>query len=167
MKTIKYLSSAIVSVSKVLNIAGIVVLGMLTCMTVADVLGRYLFKLPIIGSVELTEYMMACIAFLGLGWCAAADRHVKVTLLTSRLESRVQAILNSVMLFITFGFLVVMTWRGIAESLVIRQTNRQSLLLEIPVYPFYWVMALGLFVLCLIVLVQFIQSVIKAVSYEQ
>jgi TRAP-type C4-dicarboxylate transport system permease small subunit len=166
MKILYSAASAITYFSKILNIGGIAVLGMLTCLTTVDVMGRYLFRHPVIGSVELTEYMMACIAFLGLAWCAAAGRHVKVTLLLSRFRPRVQAILDSFTLFITLGVLAIMTWRGVLESLTIWDIHRESLLLKIPTYPFYWVMSLGFTFLCLVVLVQLVQSVAKAAKSE-
>ena len=162
MKAGQSIESAIVNISKVLNIIAIVVLGMLTCLTTADVIGRALFDAPITGSVEISNYMMVCIGFMGLAWCAAAGRHVSVTLLTEHLSPRVQAVLKSIMLLGTFGVLVIMTWRGFVESLAIRDSHVQSMLLHIPKYPFYWIMVLSLIVLCLVVVVQFVQSVIKA-----
>ena len=162
MKVGQSIESIIVNISKVLNIIAIAILGMLTCLTTADVIGRALFDAPIIGSVEITEYMMVCIGFMGLAWCAAAGRHVSVTLLTEHLSPRVQAVLKSIMLLGTFGVLVIMTWRGFVESLAIRDSHVQSMLLHIPKYPFYWIMVLSLIVLCLVVVVQFVQSVIKA-----
>ena len=162
MKVVQSIESMIVNISKVLNIIAIVVLGMLTCLTTADVMGRALFDAPITGSVEISNYMMVCIGFMGLAWCAAAGRHVSVTLLTDRLSPRVQAVLKSIMLLGTFCVLVIMTWRGFVESLAIRDSHVQSMLLHIPKYPFYWIMVLSLIVLCLVVVVQFVQSVIKA-----
>ena len=162
MKVVQSIESMIVNISKVLNIIAIVVLGMLTCLTTADVMGRALFDAPITGSVEISNYMMVCIGFMGLAWCAAAGRHVSVTLLTEHLSPRVQAVLKSIMLLGTFGVLVIMTWRGFVESLAIRDSHVQSMLLHIPKYPFYWIMVLSLIVLCLVVVVQFVQSVIKA-----
>lgn len=152
------------SISRVMGIVGIGVVGVLTCLTVADVLGRYLFRRPVLGTTELTEYMMTVIVFLALAWCAVKKRHIMVDIIITRLAPRVRAVLSSITYTLTLGVLVIITWQCTLESIATQQSPKASAILNIRAYPFYWIMAAGFAVLCLVVLVQVVQNVAKAVK---
>ena len=53
----------------------------LMLLTTADVVGRYFFNLPILGTVELTQQMLAAVVFLSLPVACWREEHVSVDLL--------------------------------------------------------------------------------------
>lgn len=134
------------------------ILGLLMLLTVADVIG-YLFKAPIRGTPELSEFMMVIVVFLALAWCAITRQHVKVDLIVSRLPPMAQVILDSITLLLTLGIFVVITWQSLLESMVVYDTTS---LLRIPHTPFYWIMTTGLAVFCLAILVVLIEHIAEA-----
>ena len=55
--------------------------------TVADVVLRYLFNRPFSGSLEVTEFAMSAIVFLGIAYCGWVGGHVAVDILERPLEN--------------------------------------------------------------------------------
>ena len=152
MKTIYFLS----------RIAGYLatgVLGLLMLLTVANVILRDFFDKPIMGTPELSEFMMVLVVFLALAWCAITRKHVKVELIVNRFSPRIQAILNGITLLLALGVFVVITWQSALESMAVYDTTS---LLRIPHTPFYWIMTFGLGLFCLSILVLIIENIIEA-----
>ena len=55
--------------------------------TVADVILRYIFNRPFSGSIEVTEFAMSAIVFLGIACCGWLGGHVAVDILERPLEN--------------------------------------------------------------------------------
>jgi TRAP-type transport system small permease protein len=156
--------SLITRICGIINILGIAVLILLTCMTVTDVVGRYFFKAPILGATEVTQYMMVAIVYLCIGWCAVQGKMIVVDLLLSRFPKRVQAILNCVTLFLSLGLTFMITWRCVIDSIQTQNSPSASPILRIPTYPFTWIMTVGFAVLFLAILVLLAKNLGKAVE---
>ncbi len=128
-------------------------------LTVANVILRDFFDKPIMGTPELSEFMMVLVVFLALAWCAVTRKHVKVELIVNRFSPRLQAILNGITLLLTLGVFVIITWQSALESMVVYDTTS---LLRIPHTPFYWIMTFGLGLFCLSIVVLIIENIIEA-----
>jgi TRAP-type C4-dicarboxylate transport system permease small subunit len=155
---------AIVSLSRIMNIVAMATLVLMMLLTVADVLMRSIFKLPILDSPQLTQYLMVCVVYFGLAYCAAKGRHVKVDLIVSHLSTRVQAILDSITYLLGLGICIIMTWRTLLETFVAYRYNAATTVLEVPAYPFHVILTFGVAILCLVMLIQLIQHMHKAVK---
>ena len=163
-KASRFLVTPVVTISRVMIVVAVVVITAMMLITVSDVFLRYAFKNPIPDSQELTEYMMVCVAFLGMAWVAVKGENIKVDLVVSRLSPRIQAIFDSITYLLGLGICVFLCWRNFLEAPIVRQIGLDSLLLNVPEYPFYLVLAVGLAVLCLVMLIQLVQHVHKAVK---
>ncbi|MCF8095451.1 MAG: TRAP transporter small permease [Desulfobacteraceae bacterium] len=151
------------AVSRSLAIAASLVLGALMLLTVADVTLRWLLNHPIIGTTEITESMMACIAFFALAWCAAEKSHLKVDMLIDRFSPRIQGVMDSVTTLAGLCFVALIGWRSLLEGIAVWQLKQTSSLIKIPIYPFYYVIAAGCTMLCLVMASQLVEHLIKAV----
>ena len=154
MKTINLLS-------RLFGYVSTAVLGLMMLLTVADVFLRYFFSAPISGTTEITEFMLVVVVFPALAWCAVTGKMVKVDLLMSHFPPRVQAIVDSITLFLVLGIFVIITWQSFLESKVVDSTTS---LLGLPSAPFYWVMTVGLALFCLAVATLMIENIIKGVK---
>lgn len=144
---------------------GIIAIGILLAMmlfTVVNVFLRAVFNRPIPGDVELIEIAMVCTSFLGLAWCAIKEKHIRVDLLVASFPKRAQAIIDGVGYGAALVTCIVISWQSVVEGIANREINRLSASLGIPVYPFYWVTALGFAVLCMALLVLIARAVRKA-----
>jgi TRAP-type transport system small permease protein len=146
-----------------MNILGIGVLLCMTALTVVDVIGR-LFKRPIVGGTEITEFMMVTIVFLCIGWAATRGKMITVDLITMKLSPKVQNILNVITMFIGLVVVIIITWRSYLSTLDVQGDNVTSMILHIPSAPFMWILSIGFSVLCLVMILLFVRYFIKAVS---
>ena len=147
--------------AKVANGIAAVFLFMLMLLTCADVALRYLFNKPILGSFELTEFMMAIIIGLALAYCALMKGHVRVDLVVSSLPARGQTIMNSIANFAFLGLFVLITWRIIPRALQMMEAGQLTAILRIPVFPFVLVVAVGTLVLYIVLLKNFFEDLSK------
>jgi TRAP-type transport system small permease protein len=156
--------TVICSLSRLMNIVAVISLLGMMLLTVSDVFLRFVFKNPISDSLSLTQYMMICTVFGAMAWCAAKGKHISVDLIISRFPEHTRAVVGSVTHFIIFGLCLLITWRSYLESLEVWKLNRASTILEIPVYPFYFVMTFGFALFCLVILLQLIEFLRKALK---
>ncbi len=80
-------------------------------LTFVDVIGRYLFNSPIVGALELTEFSMAIVIFLGLVLLTSDEGHVTVDLLDSFIPDKIKAIQKVIINLINFAVMVVISWQ--------------------------------------------------------
>jgi TRAP-type C4-dicarboxylate transport system permease small subunit len=145
-------------------IVSTVVVAAMMMLTVSDVFLRYILKNPISDSQQITEYLMVCAAFLGMAWVAVKNENITVDLIVPRFSQRVQAIFDSVTYLLGLGVVVLISWRSFLEGMAVRQIGIDSLLLDIPQYPFFVVLGFGLAILGLVMLIQLVQHLYKAVK---
>jgi TRAP-type C4-dicarboxylate transport system permease small subunit len=157
MKIINFLS-------RIMNIAASSMLAAMMMLTVSDVFLRYFFRKPILGATEITESMMACLAFFALAWCATQQSHLKVDLVVSFFNERVQAVVDALTGLAGLVIVALITWRNVVEAAAIRDLNIVSSLVKIPAFPFYYVIALGCAILCLVMVTQTIENIRRAVK---
>ncbi len=129
--------------SKFLSYAAGMVLIAMMLLTTADVAGRYLFNSPIMGVFELTEFMMACLVFCSLAYTQSKKAHVAVDILGTMLPPNGQRAIEFINYLISFCILALITWKSIERGVEVMATKDSSAILQIPVYPFMFLVALG------------------------
>lgn len=157
----------IAAVGRIAGFIAAVMAAILTLLTVSDICGRFFFTRPIIGTTELTEYLLAIMAFFAIAWAAVTRRHVVVDLVMSHFSPRVQTIVDSITCLFSIGIYVIITWRLIMEGVDLQQLNLISTFLDVPKYPFYYIAALGGALLTLVTVTNLIQYVLKAKGLKQ
>ncbi|MFH1123822.1 MAG: TRAP transporter small permease [Pseudomonadota bacterium] len=155
------LEKAIFPISRFLHLIGQVILVLMVLVTVSDVFLRYLFNSPILGSWELTEFMMAVLVFASVGYTMVERGHVVVDLVITRLPGRVRALVECITSLIAFLLFAVVTWRNVLQAGVALQRNDVSAELFIPKSPFILFVAVGIGVLSLVLFVQFLESLAR------
>jgi len=145
-----------------INNAGLAVLAMMMVLTVADVTLRYFFNKPILGSYEITEFMMTMLAAFTIGYAAILKAHVNVDLVFSRFPERLQGIVSIITNLVCFVFFGLMFWRNIYQSLVLRKAHAVSSALSIPEFPFIFILGIGFGIMALVFLLQLLESIAKA-----
>ena len=139
-------------------------LAIIMFLTFVDVVLRYVFNRPIVGSYELISYMMAILVAFGLAYCAVKKGHVTVDLLITHLPLPAKGIFESIIYFLSLVFFSLVTWQS---ALYVKETFNLKLIsavLRIPAYPFVAIVVLGSAVFCLVLLVDFLNSLSKMVK---
>jgi TRAP-type C4-dicarboxylate transport system permease small subunit len=163
-KVIHSLKRMVNPLVRITNGVAAVILVAMMFLTAMDVLLRYIFNRPIGGAMELTEYMMVILVSLGLAYCAFVKGHVSVEVLTSRFTPKVQAILNCITYFLSFGFFSLITWQSIKYIRLMFESNLVSAVLHIPAFPFIAMLALGSLVFSLVLLADFLDYLSQVVN---
>jgi len=140
------------------------VLALMMFLTTADVLLRYIFNRPIIGTYELTEYMMAMLVAFTVGYCAVNRGHVNVDLVVARIPERPRAVISVFTDLICVIFFSLITWKSFRQAIILQGSGSVSPALLIPVFPFVYIISIGFGLLALVFLLQFFESISKALS---
>lgn len=159
-----FLEKAVFPVSRFMLRIGQFTLVFMVLLTVTDVFLRYIFNRPILGSYELTEFMMAILVFSTIGYTMAIKGHVVVDLVFTQLPQRARDILECITSFIAFILFAIVAWRNALQAGITWERNDVTAELFIPVSPFILFVAIGVAVLSLVLFVQFVQSLSKAIK---
>jgi TRAP-type C4-dicarboxylate transport system permease small subunit len=152
------------SVTGVLNWIGYLSLTGLVLLTSADVVGRYCFNSPVLGTVEVTELSMTILAGFAMLYTTTQRMHISVDLFFVRFPKRMQIIVDSLGSFLGFAIWGVIAWQVYTLGMRMFKTGDVSNLLHIPVAPFQFTLALGLTLHGLTLLFQGIRPLITKES---
>ena len=150
--------------ARALHSVGVGVLAVMMLLTASDVILRYVFNQPIIGSYDLTEYMMAIVVSFSLAYCAFSKGHVRVDLIVSHLPRRLQAGIDSVTGLLGFILFSLITWQSFVYMKLLFASGLESTVLLIPRYPFAGLVCLGSAFLTIVLLVNFLEFLSQVVQ---
>ena len=125
-------------------IAGVTLLAVMV-LVVANALMRYLFNMPIAGTLELTEGALPIIVFLSLAMTQYEGGHIKVVLLTRRFPQNMQRAAVVFAMLAGAGLFAWATyagWKLTAKSFAIGEIERGSI--RYPLWPVKGAIAFGM-----------------------
>jgi TRAP-type C4-dicarboxylate transport system permease small subunit len=131
---------------------GGIVLVLLMFYTVADVVLRYAFNRPFSGSLEMTEFAMVVIVFLGIAYCGWVGGHVAVDILQRPLEHPKLRFIPAILTLISAALFAAVAYQSAAEAL--GAMNRTSNMLRWPHYPFQLIVAFGSALFAVVLVIQ-------------
>jgi len=148
-------------IGNVLNTIGMALLFVMMLMGAADVIGRYLFNRPIIGTMERGEVFLAIIVFFGWGYTHLNKGHVNVELFLKRFPFRAKAIANFVTTLLSMVFFGLIIWRAIVSSQSYLAGGRRIYVVNWPLAPFHYLVSVGALVLCLVFIKDLVQYYVE------
>ena len=128
-------------------------------LTTFDVVGRFFFDSPITGAFEVTEYMLALLVLSGIGYTQQVKGHVRVTILSSWFPTLVQHLTNGIFSVLALIFFALLFFPALEEGLHSMRAGGFSDMLQIPEFPFKLYICVGVILLSLELLSDFIFSV--------
>ena len=137
--------------------SGVVLLCILALMT-AEVVFRYAFNMPILGTVEISSYLLVIFGFTGMAYTQSQKGHIEIDLITQQLSSRANHVLRLVSLFLSLAAFAAITWQTASAfwtSWEIQEVRWGAL--PLPVWPVKFIVAFGSFILC----IQFVMDIIE------
>lgn len=97
------------------HVAGLLVVTV-TFSVLYEVAARYFFNSPTIWAVDLTEYSLVYITFLGTPWVLRDHAHTRVELVVERLRPGLRSGLGILVSLVAASGVVVMAWEGAWET---------------------------------------------------
>ncbi|MBA7624035.1 hypothetical protein ES703_31439 [subsurface metagenome] len=162
-RTSDLLYSVVRPVSVVLQGMGAGVLAVMMLLTASDVTLRQ-FKIPIMGTDDITEFLMAILVSFGLAYCAIRKGHVQVEVLVEHLSSRAQAIIDTITTLLGLGLCILITWRSFVNMVSLYTSGATSWTLNIITFPFAGMVAFGFAWFTLVLLADFLKNLARAVK---
>lgn len=150
----KSLESWVYPVSKIMSRIASVFLFLMMCLTMADVFLRKVYSQSILGTVEVTEFMLLIVIFFTLAHTEVLNGHVKVDLIMSRFAPRTRAVVDLITQVACFVLCGLITWSTLVYSGQMKAAAEVTQDLWIPVYPFIYVVTVGCAVLALTLLIK-------------
>jgi len=127
----------------------------------ADVIGRYLFNKPILGTLEVFEILLPAIVLLGLGYTQENRGHVTMELLVTQLSPRTKTILEIATNGCALIISVLILWRGWILTIVYWRMGRTIPTIDVPMFLPQLFVPLGALMLSLVLMVQMLENIIQ------
>jgi len=137
--------------------SAIVAMMLLTC---TDVVLRY-FRKPVPGTYELVCFLGAVAVAFAMAHTSVEKGHVAVTFVVSLLPQRIQGLVESITTSFGLIFFVLIAWQSVIYANDLRLSGEVSLTLELPFYPFVYGISFSAAVVCLILLSNLFNNLLK------
>jgi len=144
---------------KLYGVAGgaIVAMMLLTC---ADVVLRYLRR-PIPGTYELICFLGAVAVAFAMAHTSVEKGHVSVSFVVKLFPQKIQRLIEIITTSFGLFLFVLIAWQSIIYANDLRVSKEVSLTLELPFYPFVFVIGFSAAIVCFVLLCDLINSLIK------
>lgn len=152
--------------SRILNVIGTVVVLAMMLLIVVDVILRNAINMPIQGSFEVVEFMMAVLVFCFFANAQREKGNVNVEMFVRKLSVKARRFLNIFNYFFATGFFALVTMQMFRETYAIYLRYDVSPALHIPEYPFMLAASIGVLFLTLVLLVDFFVALFNAKPNE-
>ena len=144
-----------------LGIVAAVAIFSMMALTCADVILR-LFRMPIPGTYEIVSFMGAVAVSFAIAHTSVEKGHVAVSLVVQLLPKRAQAVIESILAALGIILFALIAWQSVLYGLDCQSSGEVSLTLQLPFYPIIYGVALGAGVVCLVLLVDFLNAIASA-----
>ena len=137
--------------------AAIIAMMLITC---ADVVLRYLRK-PIPGTYELVCFLGAVAVAFAMAHTSVERGHVAVSLIVRYFPRRIQGLIDTITSIMGLILFALMAWFSLRYANDLRAVGEVSLTLELPFYPFVYGIGFSAAVVCLVLLTDLFNSLMK------
>lgn len=160
-KNIQALEKVVKKVANILNSIAVVLLFILMIQGAADVIGRYLFNKPIIGTMERGQVFLGLMVLLSWGYTQIQKGHVSVDFFIAQFPPRLQEIINFITTFMVLVFCSLIVWQGLVIAQLYHEGGRIIYVIHWPLALFQLFVPLSAFIFCLVLIMEMIQSFSK------
>lgn len=139
--------------------AGIFLMGMIL-LACSNIFLRLVW-LPVKGAFELMGFFGAVVVAFSLGYTQIKRGHIAVDILVNRFPEKTRRILSAINYSICMVFFAVAAWQIARMATNLFKTGEVTETLRIIFYPFTYGVALGCFVLALVLLVDLLKLFVE------
>lgn len=148
---------------KVVRKTGRILMGMSACLLAflmligtADVVGRYFFNRPILGTAEISCVLLALIVFFSWAYVSASGAQITAEFLLSRLSARSRVTASLVVTVLSLVFFILLGWQSIRMAIGFWRGGRIIDVLDWPLAPFLLALSFSALVVSLELIVQMV-----------
>lgn len=152
--------------SYILSKLGCVALFAMMCLTVVDVVGRYVFNSPILGAFEITSFLVSILVYSFLGFAQSQKSHVTVDILVNTFSEKAQSIVKLFNYTAGLFIMVLISWKGFEKAIESMESGDSPMNLSVPIHPFVFFLAFGCGIMCIEFLRDILKTIIKLKTKE-
>jgi len=131
---------------------------------VADIIGIKFFKHPIPGAIEMVGVLGVVVTAFAIAFTQVRRGHIQVEFFVMRLPKRAQAGVTALVSLLGIALFGLLAWQSYDFGRTLQVTGEVSMTQRIPFYPFVYAIAFCCLPICLLLVVDFLKSVTKAVK---
>lgn len=132
----------------------------MTVLIFLQVVMRYIFKDSPAWTEELSRYIFLWAIWIGASYGVKTRSHVRLTILTSRLNSRVQDAVNVIVWFLWLGFIIFLVFKGFELVGTFLASGQTSTAMHIPMWIAYASVPVG----CTLMVFRLLQNAYYAIK---
>ncbi len=159
LRTGSFLKKLLFKVGNWAIVAMALVMILVVLMVVVDVTLRRAFNNPLGFSYELMGFGLVFVVWGSILYSTGRERHISVDVLVARFPERVRNFLRRAFDVVSSLVLLAIGWQSIVYALQQQRMHAESQILDIPIYPFIFVVAFGAIWAGLMLFVRFIDAV--------
>lgn len=137
-----------------LNLIGGIAIFLLVLLATTNVLGRWIFSLPVDGYVDWVEQAMAFIAFLGIAYTKRLGGHIRMDIVVGHLHGRFLWFVELVSILLMLAVTLVLIYGSYLHFSRAYTIGDSSLDIHLPTWPAKLVVPFALTVLALRLVLQ-------------
>lgn len=133
-------------------------------LVVGNIILRTVFKQPLVGAVDYVNVLIAVSIGLAIGYCAFQDGHIAVEFIVARMPEKLSAAVAIVVDLLALAFWGLASWYAVGFACSMASNGLVTSTSQIPLSPVVYTIALGLLVICLVLLLNLIKSIRKVME---
>ena len=137
-----------------LALLGGITIFLLVLLAVVNVLGRWLFNLPVSGYIDWVEQAMAVFAFFGIAYCQRLGGHIRMDIVIGSLKGRALWISEFTSTLIMLLLTSVLVYGSYLHFLRAFNNGDSSIDIGLPVWPAKLVVPIALLILAIRLVLQ-------------
>lgn len=150
----------IAGLAKYAEVLSFVALAGMMVLVVFNCISRRL-GFPIYATYDLVGFLLILIVAPALAKCAVEKGHIFLSMFTEKMPQKAQYIIEIIISLFCFAFCGVAVWALFDRALRNMDTSLTGMTTSIPVYPFIFVEAAAVFLLCLAYLADILETINK------
>ena len=143
------------------GLAGLLVMMFITCI---DVIGAKIFLKPVFGGIDIVMVSQLVAISFASAFSLLLGKHVTVEFFVPRLPRRAQAVTDSIVFLLALIFFVLIVWRLCVHGYSFQTGGEVTATARIPLAPFAYGIAIASVPVCMVFLLEFINSLIRMVK---
>jgi TRAP-type C4-dicarboxylate transport system permease small subunit len=145
---------------------GIGVIGILAMFIVnlIDVVGAKLFLWPLPGAIEVIGFSQIVAITPAIAFGLILGRHIQVEFFIGKLPKQVQETLHSIVSLMGLGLFILILWQSYTYGQSLKKAGEIGSTSRIPFFPFAYFIAFCCIPVCLVFLMEFLNSFTKVVK---
>jgi TRAP-type C4-dicarboxylate transport system permease small subunit len=145
---------------KVVNILGVISIGLMVLMLLVGVVGRK-FNMPLKGDVELSQVGLLLLTFFFVSATYFKDDKMVMDSLTMLFPKKIKNINDTVIFLLDFVILGVLAWQLFVQAMMSNAMHRVTPVLQIPFHYFLYIAAICASLLTLVYVMHFLNTLRK------